>query len=260
MTIQAPPAPTGLRRPLPWRAAAWSVAAVLAVAAAVQAVRSFGAAEPAAPSVASAQMAAPAVVDGDGDGWAGFAVVPERPAPAFSLTDQSGAPWALTSTRGRVTALFFGYTRCPDVCPQTMQRLQQAVATLGPAGDDVAVVLVTTDPAHDTPELLARYVGGFDPRFVGLSGAADDIRAVADLYGALPAVEPDDAPAAAPGGNVAADAAGPAGGHGAPIDPTLHSSRLWLIDASGQLRVSFTGPYTPAEVAHDLQLLLAERR
>ena len=253
MTTQAPPAPAALRRPLSRRAAAWSVVAVLAVAAPVPAARALGAAAPAAPSVAAAEVAAPVAVDGDGDGWAGFAVVPERPAPEFSLTDQSGAPWALSSTRGRVTALFFGYTRCPDVCPQTMQRLQQAVATLGPAGDDVAVVLVTTDPAHDTPDLLARYVGGFDPRFVGLSGSTDDIRAVADLYGALPAVAPGDA------GDAAADADA-AGGHGAPIAPTLHASRLWLIDAAGQLRVYLTGPYTPADVAHDLQLLLAERR
>jgi len=247
----------GLTPPAARRVPAARVGAVfagLAAVVALAATRFVGAAgdvaRSEAPAVApAADAAAAAPIDADGDGWAGFAVVPERPAPVFALTDQTGAAWSLSSARGRVAALFFGYTRCPDVCPQTMQRLQQAVAALGPAGDDVAVVLVTTDPDHDTPELMARYVGGFDPRFVGLTGTPDAIRAVAGLYNALPAPEP------------AADGAAEAAtGHGAPIDPTLHSSRLWLVDASGQLRVSFTGPYTPADVAHDLSLLLAERR
>lgn len=199
---------------------------------------------------------APAIGD---DGWAGFAVQPERPAPAFTLTDGAGNPWSLDTARGSVVALFFGYTRCPDVCPQTMSRLQAAIAELGADGNAVQVVLVTTDPAHDTPDVMARYVGAYDERFVGLTGSTDEVRTVASLFGALPAAAEDGhADAAAHGGDPHDDEAAHA--DAASIDPTMHSSRVWLIDAAGQMRVSYTGPYTPADVAHDMAILIGERR
>ncbi len=202
------------------------------------------------PSVASAALSSDSsAIDG---GWAGFPVMPERPAPSISLTDQSGRPWALDDVRGKVVALFFGYTRCPDVCPQTLTRLQQAVALLGSTGDAVDVVLVSTDPEHDTPAVLASYLAEYNPRFVGLTGTHEAARAAADLFGAVPQAEQSVA-------SEDLDAAVRTGSHEA-VDPSLHSSRVWLVDASGQLRVSFVGAFTPADVAHDLALLLDERR
>lgn len=218
-------------------------------------------AEPAVVAADPAASIAPAT-----DGWAGFAVEPERPAPGFTLTDGAGRPWSLDDARGSVVALFFGYTRCPDVCPQTMSRLQAAVAELGADGDAVRVVLVTTDPEHDTADVMARYVGAYDPRFVGLTGSVNDVRTVGALFGALPGASADGHDEAAAQGDGAAHDDGAARDDDAAhadapsIDPTMHSSRVWLIDAAGQMRVSYSGPYTPADVAHDMSILIGERR
>ncbi|MEO8084739.1 MAG: SCO family protein [Ardenticatenales bacterium] len=189
------------------------------------------------------------------EGWAGSAVRPERPAPNFALTDQHGRPWSIGAERGRVVLLFFGYTRCIDVCPQTMARLARTFADLGDAADDVTVALVTTDPSHDTPAVLAGYVESYDPRFVGLTGTMDAVLTAAQPYGALPNGD-------APHGD-ADHSHGDGDLQGAAdrsADPSIHSSRVWLIDAEGQLRVTFMGPFTPADVTHDVSLLLAERR
>lgn len=211
-------------------------------------------ADPAVDATGPAASIAPAT-----DGWAGFAVEPERPAPGFTLTDGAGRPWSLDDARGSIVALFFGYTRCPDVCPQTLSRLQAAVAELGADGDAVRVVLVTTDPEHDTPDVMARYVGAYDPRFVGLTGSENEVRTVASLFGALPGAAADGHDEAAAHGDDAHDD-GAAHADAPSIDPTLHSSRVWLIDAAGQMRVSYSGPYTPADVAHDMSILIGERR
>lgn len=257
-----PDTPISARRRPALTAAIAVVAAAAAVAGWLSVPRGgmadgAGAAMRAVPAAPDAP-AAPAV--DDRGGWSGFPVRPERPAPNIALTDQAGRPWTLQVERGKVVVLFFGYTRCPDVCPQTMARLKQAVDSLGEAGDDVLVSLVTTDPSHDTPAVLGAYVGAYDPRFIGLTGTMDEVMAAARPFGALPE---GDADHGAPSSDAADhDATGhdPASHAAArPVDPTVHSSRVWLIDAAGQLRVSFMGPFTPAEVAHDLAALLAER-
>lgn len=257
----APPAASALR-PSPlarWRGAV-ALGALLGVAALAVAALRPGFRE----TMRAKPAAMPALAPFDsprGVAWAGFAVRPERPAPNFTLTDHHDRPWSVEAERGRVVVLFFGYTRCTDVCPQTMGRLQRAVADLGDAADGVTVALVTTDPTHDTPAVLADYIEGYDPRFVGLTGTMDAVRAATRPYGALPngGAERGDADHGhgAGDGHQDGDAQGAADGS---ADPSLHSTRVWLIDAEGQLRVTFMGPFTPADVTHDLSLLLAERR
>ena len=80
-----------------------------------------------------------------------------------------------------MTVFFFGYTRCPDICPLVMADLAVAVARLpGRRPGDVQVVLVTSDPARDDPAVLRAYLDRFDPDFTGLTGDLDTIVAVAD--------------------------------------------------------------------------------
>ena len=76
--------------------------------------------------------------------------------------------------RGQVTLVFFGYTRCPDVCPLTMARLARAYRGLGEPAE-VQVVMVTVDPAIDTAERLRAYVEGFHPTFLGLRGGNQEV-------------------------------------------------------------------------------------
>ena len=194
----------------------------------------------------------------DDDGWAGFAVVPERPAPDFELTASSGSPWSLAEQRGTVTLLVFGYTRCPDVCPQTLAKLEKAFARMGDGSAGVQVALVTTDPEYDTPEILSAYAAGFDLPLVGLTGTPDDVRAAGALYAAQPQIvqtHVDDRDAHAADPSHSHDGNAPV----ADLSHADHSSRVWLIDASGQLRVTFMGPFTIDDVVRDVGRLQAER-
>ena len=133
----------------------------------------------------------------------------------FSLTDQSGARRALEDFRGRLVLLYFGYTFCPDVCPSDLLTLK---ALLELHAEDLQVVFVTLDPERDTPAQLAAYLPHFDPRIVGLTGTAQEVRTVADLYKAYYA-------------KVAVNGAG-----SYMID---HSTALYLLDREGGFRGSF---------------------
>jgi protein SCO1 len=88
----------------------------------------------------------------------------------FALTDHTGKKRTLADFRGKVVVVFFGYTRCPDVCPTTLAELKAVKEQLGEGGKNLQVLFVTVDPERDTPKLLANYVPAFDPSFLGLYG------------------------------------------------------------------------------------------
>jgi len=90
----------------------------------------------------------------------------------FTLTDHTGKTRVLADFRGKVVVMFFGYTRCPDVCPTTLAELKAVKDQLGKDGERVQVLFVTVDPERDTRQLLANYVPAFDPSFLGLYGDA----------------------------------------------------------------------------------------
>jgi protein SCO1/2 len=100
----------------------------------------------------------------------------------FALTDQNGQKRTLADFRGKVVLIFFGYTQCPDVCPTTMADMAQVKARLGSAGDKLQVLFVTVDPERDTQQLLANYVPGFDPSFLGLYGTPEQTAQVAKEF------------------------------------------------------------------------------
>ena len=104
--------------------------------------------------------------------YRGGLVTPPLPRPKFVLTDTSGAPFDFGArTQGRVTLLFFGYTRCPDVCPMHMTYLAAALKKLPrDVANQITVVFVTTDPDHDTRKVLRAWLDNFDKSFVGLTG------------------------------------------------------------------------------------------
>jgi protein SCO1/2 len=86
----------------------------------------------------------------------------------FRLTDHTGKVRTLADFKGRAVVMFFGYTRCPDVCPTTMVEMKQIIEKLGADGKRVQVLFVTVDPERDTQALLAQYVPAFDPGFLGM--------------------------------------------------------------------------------------------
>jgi protein SCO1/2 len=106
----------------------------------------------------------------------GFGLIPPQPRPSFTLTDTDGKKYAFQQqTDGRATLLFFGYTRCPDICPETMADIGVALRKLpASVSQKVTVVFVSTDVKHDTGPVLKRWIANFSPNthasFVGLRG------------------------------------------------------------------------------------------
>lgn len=100
----------------------------------------------------------------------------------FSLESASGGRRTLGDFRGKVVAVFFGYTQCPDVCPTTLADFAEVRRRLGADSDKLQVVFITLDPERDTPALLSQYVPAFDPTFVGLYGTADQTAATAKEF------------------------------------------------------------------------------
>lgn len=103
----------------------------------------------------------------------------------FHLFDAGGKPRSLADYRGKVVAMFFGYTHCPDVCPTTLADLAQVMRLLGKDADKLQVLFVTLDPQRDTRELLAQYAPAFHPSFVGLSGDAEATAQTARAFGVM---------------------------------------------------------------------------
>lgn len=114
-------------------------------------------------------------------GPAGTALQDPPDVRSVALVDGSGAPMTLGDLQGHVVLVYFGYTRCPDVCPLTMSRLAKIYRDLG-SPSELDVVMITVDPAHDTPEVVQRYVRNFDPSFRGLTGSNRQIAEAARTF------------------------------------------------------------------------------
>ncbi len=102
----------------------------------------------------------------------------------FSLIGKKG--WVnLSDFRGKVVAIYFGYTQCPDVCPTNLSFLSSAIAQLNPEEKkQFQSIFISVDPGRDTLEKLEEYVKYFDEAMIGLSAAPDDLDPVVAQYGA----------------------------------------------------------------------------
>ena len=102
----------------------------------------------------------------------------------FQLVDQDGRPVDEKILNGKWSAVFFGFTYCPDVCPTTMQALGAAKRQLGPKGDKLQVVFITVDPERDTPAQLKTYLSYevFPQGTIGLTGSPEQVAAAAKAY------------------------------------------------------------------------------
>lgn len=112
------------------------------------------------------------------DGGSGLALI----GGPFSMVNQDGKPVTEKDFRGRFMLIFFGYTYCPDVCPTELQVMTAAIDAMGEDGKAITPILVTVDPARDTPEVLKSYVENFGPNVVGLTGSAEQVAAMARAY------------------------------------------------------------------------------
>jgi len=151
------------------------------------------------------------------------------------LTDHNGKTRTLADFQGKVVVVFFGFTRCPDVCPSTLAELKLVKEKLGKDGERFQVLFVTVDPERDTPELLAKYVPAFDPSFLGLYGDAEATALTAKefkvFYQKVAGSSPD---------NYSVD----------------HTAASYVYDPQGHLRLFVKHGQGPEALVHDVKLLL----
>ncbi|MBP0439185.1 SCO family protein [Tianweitania sediminis] len=101
----------------------------------------------------------------------------------FALVDQNGAPITEQAFRGQPTAIFFGFTHCPEVCPTTLFEMDGWLKSLGSEGEDIRAYFISVDPERDTPEILKNYVGNVSDRITGITGEPDKVAAMAKSFG-----------------------------------------------------------------------------
>ena len=104
----------------------------------------------------------------------------------IALVDQEGEEFRLSSLRGQVVLLVFGFTHCPHICPVEMARASAALRELDTGEKRVRGVFITVDPERDSPAVIKAYLGNFHPGFIGLTGTAASLGAVADHYRVKP--------------------------------------------------------------------------
>ena len=171
-------------------------------------------------------------------GVSGTLFDPPLPAAGFTLTGEDGESVSLSDFRGKVVALYFGYTHCPDVCPLTLGTYKAALERLpAEVSDQVNVVMISVDPERDTPEVLGRYMSLFNPDFTGLSGRLEDVDAVLDAWDIqIRRGTPDDIGAYV-------------------VD---HPAASWIIDQQGRLRVQVAHMTGTDALAADLKSIVEE--
>ena len=171
-------------------------------------------------------------------GASGTLFDPPPPAAGFTLVGEDGEDVSLSDFRGKVVALYFGYTHCPDVCPLTLGTYKAALERLPTeVSEHVSVVMISVDPERDTPEVLGRYMGLFNPDFTGLSGSLEDVDAVLAAWGIqIRRGTPDDIGAYA-------------------VD---HPAASWIIDQQGRLRVKVAHMTGTDALAADLRSIVEE--
>lgn len=152
----------------------------------------------------------------------------------FELETVTGDTFDQDSLKGHWTLLFFGFTNCPDICPDTLARLGQSMDALRlmKKGGLPQVVFVSVDPARDTPDSLAEYVAWFDETFIAATGTDESLKALTQQLGVI----------------FVRDTPNPQTGY-YNVD---HSAAVMIIDPQGRLYGRFGHPLNPEDVTADL--------
>ncbi|HEX7046861.1 MAG TPA: SCO family protein [Gammaproteobacteria bacterium] len=163
-----------------------------------------------------------------------------RPLPEFRMTRHDNAPFTREDFRGDWSLVFFGFTHCPDVCPNTLFLLDRVVKQIEESGTPPPeVVFVSVDTVRDTPEQMAKYVEYFNPAFIGLTGDATNVQKLTQAMSVAYEFRPVD------------DNSGEE-------YTVIHSSAVLLVDPEARLRAIFTPPLKADAIANDLAKLIAD--
>lgn len=121
---------------------------------------------------------------------------PQQAEPAgpvggpFSLIDYDDVPFTFRDLLGKPSLVYFGFTRCPDICPTTLFQLSEVLSRLGPDADRINALFITVDPDRDTPAQMKSYLSAFDPHLRGLTGDKAHLAVAWDIYGVTATIVP----------------------------------------------------------------------
>ena len=103
----------------------------------------------------------------------------------FSLKDMNNNIITQDSFNGPLTAIFFGFTNCPDVCPMTLNKMDIVLDKLKNKKKDIKVFFISVDPERDTPEVVKDYLSNFDNKFIGITGDPEKIFLLYKSWGVM---------------------------------------------------------------------------
>ena len=103
----------------------------------------------------------------------------------FSLKDMNNKTITQESFNGPLTAIFFGFTHCPDVCPMTLNKMDIVINKLKKKNKTLKVFFISVDPERDTPEVIKNYLSNFDNNFVGITGEPEKIFLLYQSWGIM---------------------------------------------------------------------------
>ena len=169
--------------------------------------------------------------------FGGLVANPPTAAPDFTLTDETGQAFTLSSLRGQWVLLDYGYTTCPDVCPATLTNLRQVKTQLGSASSQVRVVFASVDPDRDTVDKIGEYVHHFGADFKGLTGSNAQVAQAAQAYG----VKYEKTLSTSAAGYL-----------------VTHTAFVYLLDPQFRLRVTYPFGVASQEITADIQYLMTQ--
>lgn len=146
----------------------------------------------------------------------------------FVLVDGEGQTVTEAALKGKWTAIYFGFTYCPDVCPTSLQALAEGLKKLGSKGRDIQTFLISVDPERDTPAVMKAYVANstFPANLRGLTGTLAQVDAAAKAYKVYYKKDGD-----------------------GPDYQVQHQSIIYLMNPKGELARPLTGALSPDEIA-----------
>lgn len=161
-----------------------------------------------------------------------------RALPEFELVDHHQQPLTRAQMTGQWNLLFFGFTHCPDICPIGLQTMADMVKAIDDpdVSEHLQVYFVSVDPDRDRPEILAEYVGFFDPDFIGATAPLERLTPLTRSLGIAHAIRNKT--------------------EGSDHYDVDHSSAIVLIDPQAQYAGLFGAPQNAAAMARDLTRII----
>ena len=110
----------------------------------------------------------------------------------FHLTTMDGKEFTEQDLKGKYSLIYFGFTHCPDICPEELDKMAGMIDRVkDKQGDVMKPVFISCDPARDTPEVMRRYLADFHEDIVGMTGSWQEVKDVCKAYRVYFSTPPD---------------------------------------------------------------------